>query len=357
MLRAPVVLVLVLLVAWAPVGNVAQAAARPVSQGFFGIVPQGPLLKSDFDRMRGVVGTLRIPILWSEVEPRRGEYRFSAVDETIASAAAAGIRVLPFVYSTPSWLSVDPARPPIVSSEAGRAWTGFLRKLVMRYGPGGDLWSEPGARLPIRQWQIWNEPNFVLFWRPRPSPRGYARLLRSSAEAIREEDPRASVVTAGVAPVENGMRPWGFLRKMYKSPGVRKDFDFVGLHPYAPHVRWIAEQVQLVRQVMVESGDGEKPLLLTEIGVASGGTYPNAFDKGVRGQASFLRRALHLLMVKRRAWHIAGVDWFTWQDSSAPDPHCVFCEYGGLFDAAGSPKPAWWALRRVATGARASAVR
>jgi len=337
---------------------VAQAGARPVSSRFFGIVPQGPLLKSDFDRMQGVIGTLRIPILWSEIEPQRGQYRFSQVDETIASAAAAGIRVLPFVYSTPSWLSADPARPPIVSSEARRAWTGFLRKLVMRYGPRGDLWHERGVGLPIRQWQVWNEPNFVLFWHPWPSPRGYAQLLRSSARAIRGADPRASIVTAGVAPVENGMRPWSFLRKMYEgAPGVGKDFDFVGLHPYAPHVRWIAEQVQLVRQVMAESGDGDKPLLLTEIGVASGGTYPNAFDKGARGQASFLRRAFQLLMAKRRAWRIAGVDWFTWQDSSALDPHCVFCEYGGLFDAAGSPKPAWWALRQVAAGARASAVR
>jgi polysaccharide biosynthesis protein PslG len=339
------------------VGNVAQAVARPVPPGFFGIVPQGPLLKSDFDRMHGVVGTLRIPILWSEVEPRPGEYRFSAVDETIVNAAVAGVRVLPFVYSTPSWLSADPARPPIGSPEARRAWTGFLRKLVMRYGPRGDLWRGRGDRLPIRRWQIWNEPNFVLFWRPRPSPRGYARLLRSSARAIRGEDPQASIVTAGVAPVESGMRPWSFLRKMYKAPGVGEAFDFVGLHPYAPHVRWIAEQVQLVRQVMEESGDGGKPLLLTEIGVASGGTYPNAFDKGVSGQASFLRRTFRLLMAKRRAWRIDGVDWFTWQDSSAPDPHCVFCEYGGLFDAADSPKPAWWALRRVAVGARASVVR
>ncbi len=355
MSRAPIALVLALALVATWVSTVQGAALPP--RDFFGIVPQGPLGPKDYERMRGVVGTLRIPVFWFQVEPRSGEYRLADLDQTIASAADAGIRVLPFVYGTPSWLNADPARPPLADPVAERAWTGFLRKLVGRYGPRGDFWRGRGVRLPIRRWQIWNEPNFVLFWHPRPSPRGYARLLRSSARAIRGEDPRASIVTAGVAPVESGMRPWSFLRKMYEAPGVRGDFDFAGLHPYAPHVRWIAEQVQLVRQVMEESGDGDKPLLLTEIGVASGGTYPNAFDKGARGQASFLRRAFRLLTVKRRAWRIAGVDWFTWQDGSAPDPHCVFCEYGGLFDAAGLPKPAWWALRRVAVGARASVVR
>jgi hypothetical protein len=352
MSRASIALAMAILAMWAPAGH----AASP-SRDFFGIVPQGALGPKDYERMHGVVGTIRIPIFWFQVEPSPGEYRFADLDQEIADAADTGIRILPFVYGTPPWVNADSARPPLATLAAERDWTGFLRKLVQRYGSHGDFWRGRAARMPIRRWQIWNEPNFLLFWRPRPSPSSYARLLRISAQAIRGEDARANIVTAGVAPVEAGMRPWTFLRRMYKTPGVRRDFDIVGLHPYAPHVRWIAEQIQLVRQVMEESGDGEKPLLLTEIGVASGGTYPNAFDKGVGGQASFLRRTFRLLIAKRRAWHITGVDWFTWQDGSTPDPHCVFCEYGGLFDAAGSPKPSWWALRRVAVGARASVVR
>lgn len=323
---------------------------------FFGIVPQGSLAQGDFDRMRGVVRIVRVPIFWSQVEPRPDEYDFVELDGTVERAAAAGVRVLPFVYGTPQWLSEDPAVPPLASASARRAWTGFLRLLVTRYGPGGDIWRG-GKGLPIRRWQIWNEPNFLLFWRPRPSPRDYASLLRISAQAIREEDRGARIVAAGIAPVEGGMRPWAFLRRMYEVRGVRDDFDFVGLHPYAPHVRWVADQIQLVRSVMRKAGDGRTPLLLTEIGVASSGRYPNAFDKGPRGQASFLRRALRLVVSKRHLWRIAGIHWFTWQDSLAPDPHCVFCEYGGLLDRAGSPKPAWWAFKRVVAGASAYDVR
>ena len=345
------------LVAFAAGAPAARGATRSLPREFFGIVPQGKLAQPDYDRMRGVVRTLRIPIFWYQAEPRPGEYRFAELDEAITGAAQAGIRVLPFVYGSPSWVSRDSAVPPLGSPAAQHAWSGFLRQLVRRYGPHGDIWEGRESKLPIRRWQIWNEPNFLLFWRPRPSPRDYARLLRASARAIRDEDPRATIVTAGIAPVEAGMRPWNFLRRMYEVPGVRGDFDVVGLHPYAPYVHWVGQQVELVRQVMAEAGDGGTPLLLTELGVASGGRYPNAFDKGPGGQATYVRRALRLLIAKRRAWHLAGVDWFTWQDGSAPDPHCVFCEYGGLLDATGAPKPAWWVFRRAVIGARASAVR
>ncbi len=351
--RALGVLALLTVAAGAP-----AAQARPaLPRDFFGIVPQGALEQSDYDRMRGVVRTLRIPIFWHQVEPSPGEYRFAETDQTVIDAAAAGVRVMPFVYGSPAWLSGSSAVPPLATAPARRAWALFLRELVDRYGPHGELWQVAGRDLPIRRWQIWNEPNFVLFWRPRPQPVAYARLLRISARAIRAEDRGARIVTAGVAPVEAGIAPWTFLRKLYRVPGVSRDFELVGLHPYATRVRWVGDIVRYAREAMVDAGDRRTPLLLTEIGIASSGRYPNAFDKGLHGQAFFLRRALGLLVAKAGAWRIAGVDWFTWRDGPAPDPHCVFCEYGGLFDADGAPKPAWHAFRRIAFGARAAPVR
>jgi polysaccharide biosynthesis protein PslG len=332
------------------VGMAAAPAAARAPRDFFGVVPQGPLAASDFDRMQGVVGTLRIPIYWYQVERLPGEYEFAGLDRLVGEAADRGIRILPFIYGSPKWATGNEARPPLRSS-ARTAWLALLRRLVRRYGPDGDFWHGRPRREPIRRWQIWNEPNFLLFWRPRPSPRGYARLLRVSARAIRAEDPGAIIIAAGVAPVEAGITPWAFLRRMYEVPGVRRHFDVAALHPYAPHIRWVETQIRLVRGVMRAAGDSRKPLQLTEIGVASASTYPNPFDKGLRGQASFLRRALRLSLQKRRRWHLTGVDWFTWQDAPAADPHCVFCQYGGLFDEDGAAKPAWWAFREAATSA------
>lgn len=328
------------------------AVARPaVPRGFFGVVPQGPLGARDFKRMHGVVGTLRIPIYWPQVEPRRGELDFRALDAIVAPAAAAGVRVLPFVYGTPAWLAADPARPPL-SATARSAWAGFLRALVHRYGPQGELWGGGSSRMAIRQWQIWNEPNFLLFWRPRPSPVGYARLLRVSARAVRTADRGAGVIAAGLAPVEGGMLPWTFLRKLYAVPGVRASFDLAAVHPYSPSLGGMSYQVRKARQVMAAAGDSNTPLLVSELGVASDSLLPTAFDWGSKGQASFLRRAYGLLLRARDRWHLAGVDWYAWRDLPTADPHCVFCEYAGLLDPSGKPKPAWQALRGVVASSR-----
>jgi hypothetical protein len=329
-------------------GPSSAAARAAVPRGFVGVVPQGPLASADFARMRGVVGTLRIPIAWSRVEPGSGSFDFAALDATIAAAARSGVRVLPFVYGTPAWLASDPARPPL-GARARSAWTRFLRVLVRRYGPGGDLWDGVPRALPIRRWQIWNEPNFLLFWRPRPSPHGYARLLRISARAIRGADHGAQLVAAGLAPVEGGMLPWAFLRRLYDTPGVGASFDLAAVHPYSSTLDGVAYQVRRARQAMSAGGDGGKPLLVSELGVASDSRLPTGFDWGLKGQAAFLRRAYALLLGARERWRIAGVDWYAWRDMPASDPHCVFCEFAGLFDSSGRAKPAWRALRGVAT--------
>lgn len=324
------------------------AAAKPVPRQFFGVVPQGSLSARDLERMEGVVGTLRIPIYWFEVEPRRGNPNFERYDALIGAAAERGIRVMPFVCGTPPWVESDPSRPPLASAEKRRAWAAFLRLLVDRYGTGGEFWRGRAERVPVRSWQIWNEPNFRLFWRPRPSPRGYARMLKISSRAIRRGDPRARIVTAGVAPVGGGFLPWVFLRRLYRVPGVRASFDIVAVHPYATSLFRMRVQVRDVRTIMAEAGDSKTPLIVSEFGVASQGRTRSAFVLGEQGQARFVGDALRLLLSKRRAWRIAAADWFTWQDGTAADLHCAFCEGAGLLDRDGQPKPAWWAFRRVA---------
>ena len=328
----------------------AAASARAVPTRFLGVVPQGELGEADFDRMRGVVGTLRIPFYWYEIEPRPGTYDFAHLDAVVGELADRGIAVLPFVYGSPRWATGNEAVPPL-RGRARAAWQGVLRRLVRRYGPGGGFWRERERRLPIRRWQVWNEPNFLLFWRPRPSPRDYAGLLKESASAIRAADPGATVIAAGVAPVEGGISPWSFLRSLYRQPGVRRDFDVLALHPYAPHVAWVAAEIRFVRKLMAEAGDANTPLQLTEIGVASGNDRRDVFDLGPRGQAAYVRRVLALVLRNRHRWRLSGLDWFTWRDASGADPHCGFCQRSGLFDSSGEPKPAWTAFRAAATSA------
>ncbi len=331
--------------------SAAPASAQDLPPGFFGVVSQAPLSARQFDRMRGVVGTLRVPVYWHDLEPRPGEYDFAALDTIVGEAARDGVRVLPFVYGSPAWLRPEPARPPLGSARAQAAWAGFLRALAGRYGPRGSFWRGRPA-MPIRSWQIWNEPNFLLFWRPHPSPCGYARLLELSARAIHGRDPGARIVAAGVAPVGAGLPTWVFLRRMYRVPGVRAAADAIALHPYSSTLAGMVAQIRAVRQVMAQAGDGRKPLLISELGVASWGSFPSSFVLGPDGQAQFVRSALGLLVRERRRWRIAGVDWFAWQDAPAADTRCSFCEGAGLFAAGERPKPAWFAFRQAVAAAR-----
>jgi hypothetical protein len=326
--------------------NTAAAASAGPGAGFFGVVPQASLSAAELSRMEGVVGTLRIPIYWFQCEPAPGEYDFAALDAQVGAAAEHGIRVQPFVYGTPTWLNRGGAHPPL-GPRASAAWAKFLRVLVDRYGSGGEFWRARARRAPIRLWQVWNEPNFVVFWKPKPDPAAYARLLRVSARAIRSADRRARVVLAGVAPVSAGIKTWVFLRRLFRRPGVRRDFDLAALHPYSTSLFELDYQVRKVRQAMAEAGLGRLPLLVSEIGVASWGDYPSVFVAGPGGQADFLATAYARLLEMRRRWRIAGVDWFTWRDQRQIDRFCSFCQGAGLIGLDGKPKPAWWAYRRA----------
>ncbi len=350
-------LVAAVVVALAAVAPGGAAAAKPIPAGFFGVVPQEAPGAAELGQMEGVVGTLRIPILWADYEPSPGVYEFAALDAEIGAAAEAGIRVQPFVYGTPASYSPSPVLPPLEGA-ARTAWRRFLGALVHRYGSSGSFWTGRARRLPVRVWQVWNEPNFGVFWQPQPDPAAYARLLAASAPVIRAADPRALVALAGVAPVGDGIPTWLFLRRLFRVPGARRNFDLVALHPYSTTLAELDYSVGKTRRQMELAGLGSRPLLISELGVASTGEPSSVFTLGAEGQARFLAEALGRLLQMRRAWHIAGVDWFSWRDVAASDPYCSFCQGSGLFDLADEPKPAWFAFRRLVLAAlRGRAVR
>jgi hypothetical protein len=326
------------------------AAAR-LPSGFLGVVPQGALQSRDFARMEGVVGSLRVAVFWPAVEPAAGEPDLAPLDSIVARGAEHGVRVEPFVYGSPSWLTRRWNESPMEAAGGAAAWSRFLATLVDRYGPGGSLWDGVERPLPVREWQIWNEPNFPLFWQS-PSAVAYARLLRRSAAAIRNADSRAIVVAAGLAPIEHEPPPWRYLASLLRAPGVRGALDIAALHPYSSTLAGVEYEIRQTRRVLARAGYGRTRLLVSELGVASDASWPTLYDKGEEGQALFLGQALRRLGAEHRRWHLAGVDWFSWQDSPESDRSCSFCQYSGLFDVSGQPKPAWYAFKRVAAAVR-----
>jgi hypothetical protein len=360
----------------------APAAADPPARPAFSSVDlsfYSYVHPADAARMaQGGIRTLRYSFDWFGVEATEGVYRWTKLDRIVGNLAAAGIRSLPVLYGTPSWavpglppnpfareatragpgavaLAIpsgdDTAYPPLLTPEATAGWKRFLAAAAARYGPGGSYWADgyesthPGARpMPIRTWQVWNEPNIAgAFW-PRPRPRLYARLVRASAIAIRSVDPGARIALAGV-PGRVDYRGVRFIDRVYRLPHIRRYFDLVGFHPYAATIAGAIDQLLHLRRALRREGDPRVPLFVSEIGWGSGKRDRRHFNEGPRGQARMLQRLFSVLGRDRRRLRIWRVSWFDWRDPRLNDPNCEWCGRSGLVDWRGRPKPAWRAYR------------
>jgi hypothetical protein len=351
------------------------SSAQALPAGFWGVVPQSNLSAEQFQRLsRGGVESLRIPIGWPSVQPSQGgAFDWSGYDSQVEEAAKAGIKVLPFLSGAPAWAVPEkavpgagglmaPSRLP-VSGAARTGWVSFLTAAVARYGPTGSFWSEhPGVpSRPIREWQIWNEPNFKYFI-AKPNPAEYGQLVKISSTALRAADPGAKVVLAGLFSRPKGARDrktgkhkslnWyasDFVDVMYKrTPGVKSKFAAAALHPYTINASELPEVVEELRKVMQLHGDPSKGLLLTELGWSSGPKAGNNFfAKGPAGQAKELRVSFGLIEKNQAKWRVKSVDWFSVDDLEGA---CNFCGHSGLFGPGFIPKPAWFSYVKFAGG-------
>ncbi len=347
--------------------SLAAPSARGVPTSFFGIAPQTTLSGTDIEYMRaGRIGTIRVPVAWGAVQPSpQQSYDWSGLDQVVALAASSRIRIVPFLYGTPHWLSRKPTALPVGNARQRNAWAAFLAAAVERYGPGGEFWAErlPGAGVqyvppirpfPIRTWQIWNEANFFYFAFP-VSPSRYARLLKLSSRTIRSADPGADIVLSGLfgeptASGPRGMPAADFLDRLYKVPGLKASFDGIALHPYAADAQELIVMTEAMRDVANENRDPRVGLYLTEVGWGSQNNFNQvAFEQGIRGQVDQLRRSYRYLIANRNRLHLKQVYWFTWKDVVGS---CNFCDSVGLFrrGARLKPKPAWHAFVGLSGG-------
>jgi hypothetical protein len=282
------------------------------------------------------------------------------MDQVVGSFASRGIRVLAEVDNSPGYAAPSPIDPPLGSATARQDWQAFLRAAVARYGRGGVYWTDPslyraqhpGAKpLPVRDWQIWNEPNLPNHFTKVSPVSKYATLLRISHQAVKAEDRRANVVLAGLAGFKFGhlapFRAWDFLDRLYRA-GVKRSFDVAAIHPYAANLRQLRLVMNRMRKTMKRHGDRNTKLWLTEIGWGSGKPKRSApLLKGLQGQKRLLQRAFKLIIHNRRSWAVRGISYYDWVDTPPPNNNCTFCASIGLIRYTDQPKPAWGAYKRI----------
>lgn len=235
---------------------------------------------------------------WGTIERSPGVYHWDqdgrgGFDRTVRMARERGLDVLMVVGYSPPWARPAGCAGSDKCAPADPAtFARFVRKAVERYAPQG-----------VHTWQIWNEPNNSVFWKPRPSPAAYTALLRGAYREIKAVD-RAAVVLAGglspgaAEPSGEHLSPVGFLAGMYGA-GAGGHFDALAHHPYS--FDWGAfpfnghplngfVQSKFLHDVMVFVGDGAKKVWATEVGVPTGSAPGHSVSD--TGQVRYLNEYL-----------------------------------------------------------------
>ena len=278
---------------------------------------------------------IRVDLPWAAFEPlgpERVSTRAQAYADRLASdAAAAGIRLIVTVESTPCWASSAPSGllRACRTTRATRAnswpprnaadYAAFTAYLAGRYGP------------QIAAIEVWNEPdqaNEDYFAGPDKAAR-YAAVLRAAYPAIKRADPKIPVL-AGSLVGSNG----NFLRALYAA-GIKGFYDGLSVHFY----NLTLASLRSIHEVQLAAGD-TKPLWLDEFGWTS--CWPRQSIQQEQACVTAGTQAVNLTDTLRTLAHstyVAAAVVYKLADSQA--------ESFGLTTASGSHKPAFAALAKL----------
>lgn len=165
------------------------------------------------DRAAGLgISWVRFSVNWSTVEARRGgEYDWSYLD---ASLTALRKRRIAAVLCLHGGHAAHTKAESIRGEKELQAWGDLVETMVRRY------------RDQVRDWEIWNEPNTIWFWKPEPNAAEYAQCVQLGSRIIRRLDPEAKVVAGSLARLD-----MGFAKALLDLHSAR-DFDALSFHPY-----------------------------------------------------------------------------------------------------------------------------
>jgi hypothetical protein len=196
----------------------------------------------------------------------------------------------------------------------------------------------------IRAYEVWNEPNLAREWGGRqPNATQYVALLREAYKRIKQADPNAMVISAGLTPTgtydATATPDDVYLEQMYQAMAGKSDgyFDVLGVHAAGykapPELspsdaasnstygggRWFCfRRVEDLRRIMEKYGDAAKQVAVLEFGWTSDTVHPSyawhAVDEETK--ANYFVRAYQWAKAHWSPWiglmsliYIADPDW------------------------------------------------
>jgi len=235
-------------------------------------------LESALDDIAGLGFTwIRFDVSWERAQPEKnGPIRWEEFDRIFPAAAKRKLNLLPILTYAPKWAAM-PIQEEVFFQLAPAdpdQFADFAAKAARRYSPMG-----------IHTYEIWNEPNLKGFWEPASDPKDYTEVLKKSYIKIKQVDPKAFIVSGGLAPVktrDGNISALEFLEEVYENGG-KNYFDALAFHPYAfpdlpgeklsPSGWWarMSNPISSIRSVMDANGDEGKQIWGTEFGVPTFG--------------------------------------------------------------------------------------
>ena len=286
---------------------------------------------------------VRVFIGWDGIEPQQGVYNTAEIQnyQKFFAALPAGTKIDVDVEGSPPW-AADGSSNPATAPANDANYAGFVNYLVNAFHGR------------VTAWEIWNEEDNSGWWNGTPG--GYAALLKAAYPAIKSADPKATVLVGGLTGNDGA-----YLSQLY-ADGAKGSFDAVGVHtdtacniasPYSFEYNLGTHTVNQyfflgftsIHAVMVNAGDGDKPVYMTELGWSSTsaecqtGHWAGQKLAGVTQptQAVYLRQAYHCLAQPEYSYVKAAM-WFELFDNGATSAPL---DNFGLLNPDFSSKPAF----------------
>ena len=296
--------------------------------------------------------TVRLDLAWSSLE-QNGKGQFSPwyvekADAVLNAAAARGIKVLVVLHETPCWASTAPVR---LKGDCSGAW---WESNVENYPPRNASDYADAAAWVARRWgnrmaalEIWNEPNeangsFLVSSNPA---RDYMRLVKAAYPRVKAERPGLPTLAGALAFADRA-----FLQRLYDL-GLKGNHDGVSIHPYnesrdpddkrtAGLEKWTFRSgVPWIRQAMVENGDSDKGLWLTEFGWSTCAAGSSSWCVSFAKQSEYVNDAFRI--ARQDKWgYVKAMLVYNLRNKGSLVAVDRESQYG-LLNRDFSPKPGW----------------
>jgi hypothetical protein len=315
------------------------------------------------------VNWIRQQVQWKYLQSGPGtecyQICWGELDGIVADAYANNVNLLISVVQAPAAFTADGGHG-LPSPQHYGEFANFMGQMAARY------------KGRIQAYEIWNEQNLAVEnGGVVASADDYVEMLVQAYTAIKAQDPYAIVVSGAPSSTETNkpdvaISDVTFYRQMFSNPRFRDHMDVIGAHPGGqlnpPDTMWpdnpgpgpgwttsrefYFRRLEDVRQVMLETGLGDKQVWVTEFGWATPNNTPG-YEYGnyisLDQQAQYIVRAFEKGRYEYAPW-IGAM--FLWQLNFA----VPWRYYGneqheqaafGVLNGDWSPRPSYTAIQNI----------